>query len=126
MTTELPPSMTAMFTPEIPMKTVMKIQRATKQFFHYPNLGHTVAKCSSMEDILHYSSRRLVAIVLRTFIQYCWTGKCGLFGEGGLIMYDIGAAELTAYDFYDLLAVVFLEVIGDIRSHNICKYVQVG
>ncbi|XP_050258495.1 chloride channel protein CLC-c-like isoform X2 [Quercus robur] len=28
----------------------------------------------------------VVAIVLRAFIQYCTTGKCGLFGEGGLII----------------------------------------
>ncbi|KAK9673226.1 hypothetical protein RND81_12G154600 [Saponaria officinalis] len=64
----------------------------------------------------------VVAIVLRTFIQYCWTGKCGLFGEGGLIMYDISAAELTTYGFYDLLAVVFLGVIGGVLGsfYNYC------
>lgn len=62
-----------------------------------------------------------VAIVLRGFIQYCWTGKCGLFGKGGLIMYDVSAAE-AAYNGYDVLAVIFLGVIGGVLGsfYNYC------
>lgn len=53
----------------------------------------------------------MVAIVLRSFIQYCWTGKCGLFGKGGLIMYDV-SNEVATYGGYDILAVIFLGVVG--------------
>lgn len=55
----------------------------------------------------------VVAIVLRAFIEYCNTGKCGLFGEGGLIMYDVSSAKET-YSAVDILAVIFLGVIGGI------------
>ncbi|XP_075661856.1 chloride channel protein CLC-c-like isoform X1 [Castanea sativa] len=55
----------------------------------------------------------VVAIVLRAFIQYCTTGKCGLFGEGGLIMYDVSSANAT-YSAPDILAVIFLGIIGGI------------
>uniref|UniRef100_A0A7C8Z5I1 Chloride channel protein n=1 Tax=Opuntia streptacantha TaxID=393608 RepID=A0A7C8Z5I1_OPUST len=62
-----------------------------------------------------------VAIVLRGLVQYCWTGKCGLFGKGGLIMYDVSAAEAT-YNGYDVLAVIFLGVIGGVLGsfYNYC------
>ncbi|XP_050258496.1 chloride channel protein CLC-c-like isoform X3 [Quercus robur] len=55
----------------------------------------------------------VVAIVLRAFIQYCTTGKCGLFGEGGLIMYDVSSANAT-YSAPDILVVIFLGIIGGI------------
>ncbi|KHG08138.1 Chloride channel CLC-c -like protein [Gossypium arboreum] len=55
----------------------------------------------------------VVAIVLRGFIQLCSTGTCGLFGEGGLIMYDISAAKVV-YSTPDILAVILLGVIGGI------------
>ncbi|XWS29964.1 hypothetical protein CRYUN_Cryun24cG0076300 [Craigia yunnanensis] len=55
----------------------------------------------------------VVAIVLRAFIQLCSTGTCGLFGEGGLIMYDVSAAKVT-YSFPDILAVILLGIIGGI------------
>ncbi|KAF3444191.1 hypothetical protein FNV43_RR13881 [Rhamnella rubrinervis] len=55
----------------------------------------------------------VVAIVLRAFIEYCTTGKCGLFGQGGLIMYDISSAVVT-YSGPDALAVIFLGIIGGI------------
>ncbi|KAL4377804.1 hypothetical protein GQ457_02G010280 [Hibiscus cannabinus] len=53
----------------------------------------------------------VVAIVLRGFIQLCSSGNCGLFGEGGLIMYDISAAKVV-YSAPDILAVMLLGVIG--------------
>ncbi|KAK3027762.1 hypothetical protein RJ639_042254 [Escallonia herrerae] len=55
----------------------------------------------------------VVAIVLRAFIQYCWTGKCGLFGQGGLIMYDVSSAA-ASYNIPDIVAVLLLGVIGGI------------
>ncbi|MBA0655007.1 hypothetical protein Goklo_007532 [Gossypium klotzschianum] len=55
----------------------------------------------------------VVAIVLRGFIQLCSTGTCGLFGQGGLIMYDISAAKVE-YSTPDILAVILLGVIGGI------------
>ncbi|KAE9602070.1 hypothetical protein Lal_00040758 [Lupinus albus] len=53
----------------------------------------------------------VVAVVLRGFIQLCHGGKCGLFGEGGLIMFDVNSAH-PAYSTPDLLVVIFLGVIG--------------
>ncbi|KAL5818146.1 hypothetical protein ACOSQ3_022045 [Xanthoceras sorbifolium] len=55
----------------------------------------------------------VVAIVLRAFIQLCSTGRCGLFGEGGLIMYDVSAAAVT-YSGADIVAVILLGIIGGI------------
>ncbi|OMP01132.1 Cystathionine beta-synthase, core [Corchorus olitorius] len=55
----------------------------------------------------------VVAIVLRAFIQICSTGTCGLFGEGGLIMYDVSAAKVT-YTAPDILAVILLGTIGGV------------
>ncbi|GLT41576.1 hypothetical protein SLA2020_156290 [Shorea laevis] len=55
----------------------------------------------------------VVAIVLRAFIQLCATGVCGLFGEGGLIMYDVSAAKVL-YSGPDILAVILLGIIGGI------------
>ncbi|XP_054820083.1 chloride channel protein CLC-c-like isoform X1 [Prosopis cineraria] len=55
----------------------------------------------------------VVAIVLRAGIEYCATGKCGLFGEGGLIMYDVSAAKVT-YSGADILAVLLLGILGGI------------
>lgn len=55
----------------------------------------------------------VVAIVLRAFIQFCATGTCGLFGEGGLIMYDVSAAD-AIYSGPDILAVLLLGVLGGI------------
>ncbi|KAG6652373.1 hypothetical protein I3843_05G002000 [Carya illinoinensis] len=55
----------------------------------------------------------VVAVVLRGFMVFCRGGKCGLFGEGGLIMFDVNSAKPT-YSIPDLLAVIFLGVIGGI------------
>ncbi|XP_010927804.2 chloride channel protein CLC-c-like [Elaeis guineensis] len=55
----------------------------------------------------------VVAVTLRAFIEYCRSGKCGLFGEGGLIMFDL-SSTVTSYSTPDLLAVIVLGVIGGI------------
>lgn len=53
----------------------------------------------------------VVAVVLRAFIEYCRSGKCGLFGKGGLIMFDVNSSQ-NSYSTPDLLAVIFLGIIG--------------
>ncbi|CAL5398942.1 unnamed protein product [Camellia sinensis] len=55
----------------------------------------------------------VVAVVLRSLIQFCRGGNCGLFGQGGLIMFDVNSAVPT-YSTPDLLAIILLGIIGDI------------
>lgn len=55
----------------------------------------------------------MVAIVLRALIDVCLSGKCGLFGKGGLIMFDVTSANI-AYRIWDVPPVLFLAVIGGI------------
>jgi chloride channel 7 len=55
----------------------------------------------------------VVAVVLRSLVEFCRSGKCGLFGQGGLIMFNINSAVPT-YNSSDLLAVILLGVIGGI------------
>ncbi|KAL3620790.1 hypothetical protein CASFOL_035702 [Castilleja foliolosa] len=53
----------------------------------------------------------VVAVVLRFFINFCRSGKCGLFGQGGLIMFDVNST-VPAYNPADLIAVIVLGVLG--------------
>lgn len=53
----------------------------------------------------------VVAVVLRALIQFCRSGKCGLFGQGGLIMFDV-SSSITTYSTEDLIAVIVLGIIG--------------
>ncbi|KAF7842823.1 chloride channel protein CLC-c-like [Senna tora] len=53
----------------------------------------------------------VVAVVLKGFVQLCRGGKCGLFGEGGLIMFDV-SSETPVYSMPDFLVVILLGVIG--------------
>ncbi|KAL7134639.1 hypothetical protein ABFS83_11G040400 [Erythranthe nasuta] len=55
----------------------------------------------------------VVAIVLRALIDVCLRGKCGLFGKGGLIMYDVTSANIS-YHLWDVPLVILLAVIGGI------------
>ncbi|XP_042495791.1 chloride channel protein CLC-c-like [Macadamia integrifolia] len=55
----------------------------------------------------------VVAVVLRGFIDFCRSGNCGLFGKGGLIMFDVSSAKAT-YNTVDLLAVIILGIFGGI------------
>lgn len=55
----------------------------------------------------------VVAVVLRGFIDYCRSGNCGLFGNGGLIMFDVSSG-VTRYSGADLIAVIVLGVIGGV------------
>lgn len=55
----------------------------------------------------------VVAIVLRALIDVCRSGKCGLFGTGGLIMFDVYSANVS-YHLADVPPVLLLGVIGGI------------
>lgn len=55
----------------------------------------------------------VVAVVLRSLIGFCRSGNCGLFGEGGLIMFDINST-IPDYNMVDLLAVTLIGVVGGI------------
>ncbi|XP_052198804.1 putative chloride channel-like protein CLC-g isoform X2 [Diospyros lotus] len=55
----------------------------------------------------------VVAIFLRALIDVCFNGKCGLFGTGGLIMFDVTSAS-TTYHIEDVLPVLLLGVVGGI------------
>ncbi|CAA2963711.1 chloride channel CLC-c-like [Olea europaea subsp. europaea] len=55
----------------------------------------------------------VVAMVLRSLIQFCKSGKCGLFGQGGLIMFNVNSAN-PSYNTADLLAIMLIGVLGGI------------
>ncbi|KAJ1696442.1 hypothetical protein LUZ63_004954 [Rhynchospora breviuscula] len=55
----------------------------------------------------------VVAVVLRGLIEFCRSGKCGLFGKGGLIMFDVSESVAT-YSLPDLIAILVLGVIGGV------------
>lgn len=60
-----------------------------------------------------YFTTAVVAIVLRALIDVCLRGKCGLFGKGGLIMYDVTSANIS-YHLRDVPPVLVLGIIGGI------------
>ncbi|CAL9054409.1 chloride channel protein CLC-c-like isoform X2 [Musa acuminata AAA Group] len=55
----------------------------------------------------------VVAVSLRSLIEYCRSGKCGLFGKGGLIMFDV-SSSVTTYSTPDLIVIIVLGVIGGV------------
>lgn len=50
-------------------------------------------------------------MVLRALINYCRSGHCGLFGKGGLIMFDLSSRQAT-YTATDLATVMLLGILG--------------
>ncbi|CAH2079881.1 unnamed protein product [Thlaspi arvense] len=60
-----------------------------------------------------FFSTAVVAVVLRALIDVCLSGKCGLFGKGGLIMFDV-YSENASYHLRDVLPVLFLGVVGGV------------
>jgi H+/Cl- antiporter ClcA len=55
----------------------------------------------------------VVAVVLRGLIQFCRSGKCGLFGQGGLIMFDL-SSTVPSYSTQDIIAIIVLGIIGGV------------
>lgn len=60
-----------------------------------------------------FFSTAVVAIMLRGFMDFCYSGKCGLFGTGGLIMFNV-TSENFVYHLDDVPPVLLLGVIGGI------------
>ncbi|XP_064986125.1 chloride channel protein CLC-a-like [Musa acuminata AAA Group] len=58
-----------------------------------------------------FFSTAVVVVVLRGFIEYCNSGRCGLFGRGGLILFDVSDVTVT-YHVNDLLPVALVGVLG--------------
>lgn len=55
----------------------------------------------------------MVVVVLRGFMEYCNSGKCGLFGRGGLILFDVSAVTVR-YQWMDLPPVLLIGIIGGV------------
>ncbi|GLT56944.1 hypothetical protein SLA2020_299560 [Shorea laevis] len=60
-----------------------------------------------------FFSTAVVAVVLRAFIEICSTGNCGLFGSGGLIMFDVSNVVVT-YHVLDIIPVTIIGIIGGV------------
>ncbi|XP_078159407.1 chloride channel protein CLC-a-like isoform X1 [Carex rostrata] len=60
-----------------------------------------------------FFSTALVVVVLRGFIELCNSGKCGLFGAGGLILFDVSEVMVT-YHIKDLLPVTIVGILGGV------------
>ncbi|CAA3028164.1 chloride channel CLC-d isoform X2 [Olea europaea subsp. europaea] len=53
----------------------------------------------------------IVAVVVRTAMGWCKSGKCGHFGSGGFIIWDISDGQ-EDYSFQELLPMAVIGVIG--------------
>ncbi|XP_009761471.1 chloride channel protein CLC-b [Nicotiana sylvestris] len=58
-----------------------------------------------------FFSTAVVVVILRAFIEYCKSGNCGLFGRGGLIMFDVSGVSVS-YHVVDIIPVVVIGIIG--------------
>lgn len=60
-----------------------------------------------------FFSAAVVVVVLRAFIEYCNSGQCGLFGKGGLIMFDVSDVVVN-YHVMDIIPVTLIGLIGGV------------
>ncbi|KAK9067375.1 hypothetical protein SSX86_014702 [Deinandra increscens subsp. villosa] len=60
-----------------------------------------------------FFSTAVVVVVFRAFMEYCKSGECGLFGEGGLIMFDVSGVSVN-YHVDDLIPITVIGVIGGV------------
>ncbi|KAB2075806.1 hypothetical protein ES319_A07G246100v1 [Gossypium barbadense] len=58
-----------------------------------------------------FFSTAVVVVVLRTFIEICNSGNCGLFGTGGLIIFDVSDVKVS-YQAMDIFPVIIIGIIG--------------
>jgi chloride channel 7 len=75
-----------------------------------------VSMCSRWRSALlwrTFFTTAVVAVVLRGMIVFCRSGKCGLFGQGGLIMFDL-SSTVAVYSTPDLIVIIVLGIIGGI------------
>ncbi|WOH05012.1 hypothetical protein DCAR_0624424 [Daucus carota subsp. sativus] len=60
-----------------------------------------------------FFSTAVVVVVLRLSMEYCKNASCGLFGQGGLILFDVSDVSLR-YHVVDIIPVTVLGVIGGV------------
>lgn len=60
-----------------------------------------------------FFSTAVVVVVLRAFMEYCKSGQCGLFGGGGLIMFDVSNVTVR-YHIVDIIPIVVIGIIGGV------------
>lgn len=60
-----------------------------------------------------FFSTAVVVVVLRAFIETCNSGKCGLFGRGGLIMFDVSDVKVS-YHVMDIIPVIVIGILGGV------------
>lgn len=58
-----------------------------------------------------FFSTAVVVVVLRAFMEYCKSRYCGLFGKGGLIMFDVSDVSVR-YHVVDLIPIAVIGIIG--------------
>ncbi|KAI3457845.1 hypothetical protein Pfo_014508 [Paulownia fortunei] len=58
-----------------------------------------------------FFSTAVVVVVLRAVMEYCKSGDCGLFGKGGLIMFDVSGVSVR-YHAVDIIPVAVIGVLG--------------
>ncbi|KAM3713320.1 hypothetical protein ACJW31_01G246300 [Castanea mollissima] len=68
-------------------------------------------------------STAVVVVVLRAFIEICNSGECGLFGSGGLVMFDMSNVTIN-YQVMDIIPVAVIGVIGGVLGslYNYCLH----
>ncbi|KAF2305945.1 hypothetical protein GH714_009075 [Hevea brasiliensis] len=71
-----------------------------------------VEECTSLENFLQHSSSGGGA---QGFYRNLQLGKCGLFGTGGLIMFDVSDVIVT-YHATDIIPVIIIGILGFLRS----------
>ncbi|KAF5961584.1 hypothetical protein HYC85_002793 [Camellia sinensis] len=60
-----------------------------------------------------FFSTAVVVVVLRASMEFCNSGNCGLFGQGGLIMFDVSGVTVR-YNVMDIIPVTVIGVIGGV------------
>ncbi|WOG83917.1 hypothetical protein DCAR_0103095 [Daucus carota subsp. sativus] len=60
-----------------------------------------------------FFSTAVVVVVLRLSMEYCKNGNCGLFGQGGLILFDVSDVSVR-YHVVDIIPVAVIGVIGGV------------
>ncbi|KAF7819438.1 Chloride channel protein CLC-b [Senna tora] len=60
-----------------------------------------------------FFSTAVVVVVLKGFIQLCNSGKCGHFGQGGLIIFDVSNVTVS-YQLMDIIPVTIIGILGGV------------
>lgn len=60
-----------------------------------------------------FFSTAVVVVILRGFMVFCKSGNCGLFGEGGLIIFDVSDVSVR-YRAVDIIPIAVLGIVGGV------------